>query len=70
MEEKINKLRLLPIEEFQKGYTYMYNSANEDEKEDIIRIFKKDANELISKIDLFIEEAKMMMKQEEMLELV
>jgi hypothetical protein len=47
MEEKIKKLCSLPIEKFKKEYTEMYDSANEDEKKEIISLFKKNANDLI-----------------------
>ena len=70
MDEKIKELRSLPIEEFKKRFSEMYDSANDDEKEEIIRLFEEGVDEHILKIDSFIEETKIKMKLDETLELV
>ena len=70
MDKKINALRSLPIEEFKKCFCEMYGSANDNEREEIIRSFKKSTNEHILKVDTFIEKTRRMMKLDEALELV
>ena len=68
MDEIIKRLRSLPIEEFEKCFNEMYDSANDDEKEQIIRSFKKSTNEHILKVDSFIKETSMKLKLDEILE--
>ena len=68
MDERIKGLRSLPLEEFEKRFNEMYYPANDDEKDEIIRLFEKGVDEHIMKVDSFIKETKMKLKHEEMLE--
>ena len=65
MDRKINELRSLPIEEFKKRFSEMYDSANDGERDEIIRSFKKNTEEHILKVDSFIEETMKIMKHNE-----
>ena len=69
LKEKMIAIRYLPIEKFKKRFSEMYDTANDDEKKEIIRLFEKGVDEHIMKIDSFIKETKMKLKHEEMLEL-
>ena len=68
MDEIIKGLRSLPLKEFEKCFNEMYDAANEVQKDEIIRSFKKSTDEHILKVDSFIKETKMKMKYEDMLE--
>ena len=71
LKEKMMSIRYVPIKEFKKHFCEMYDSANDDEKEEMIRLFEEGVDEHILRIDTFIEETRMMMKlEEEVLELV
>jgi hypothetical protein len=65
LKEKVRSIRYLPIKEFKKRFSEMYDFANDDEKEEIIRLFEEGVDEHISKVDSFIEETRMMMKLDE-----
>jgi len=60
--EKVKALRSLPIEEFEKRFSDMYDSANDEEKEEIIRLFKEGVDEFIKKVDSFIEDTTKMLE--------
>ena len=66
MDEKIKELRSLPLWEFEKRFSEMYNAANEAEKDEIISSFRKGTHELISRIDSFIEETTRMLEYDKM----
>ena len=67
-EEKVKKICSLPIRKFEKRFNEMYDSANEDEKDEIIRSFKNGVHEHIKKVDVFIEETTRMLELENALE--
>ena len=68
LKEKMKSIQYLPVKEFKKHFSKMYDSASNDEKEDMIRLFEEGIDEHILKIDSFIEETRMKMKFDEMLE--
>ena len=69
LKEKMRSIRYLPVKEFKKRFSEIYDSANGDEKIEIIRLFEEGVDEHILKVDSFIEETRRMMKHDEMLEL-
>jgi len=68
IDEKIKKICSLPIRKFEKRFNEMYDSANDVEKDEIIRSFKKSTNEHIKKVDAFIEETTKMLELDNVLE--
>ena len=69
MDEIIKCLRSLPIEDFKKRFNEMYDPANDNDKEEIIRLFKDGVDKHIEKVDAFIAETTMLLKHDEMLDL-
>jgi len=69
LKEKMTSIRYLPIEQFEVRFNEMYDNASENQKEEIIRLFKEGVDKHIKKVDTFIEETALMMKHDEMLEL-
>ena len=69
LKEKVSAIRGLPIEKFKKRFNEMYNSANDEEKKEIIRLFEEGTDELISRLDAFIEETTRMIEHDKMREL-
>jgi len=67
-EVKIKELYSLPNEEFRKRFSEMYDSANDEGKKEMIRLFEVSIDEFIKKVDTFIEETTMMIRQDKMLE--
>jgi len=68
LKENMIAIRYMPIEKFKKRFNEMYDSANNEEKEQIIRLFEEGIDEHIFKIDSFIEETTMKLKLDEILE--
>ena len=68
LKEKMKSIQYLPVKEFKKHFSKMYDSVNNDEKEEMICLFEKGIDEHILRIDSFIEETKMKMKFNEMFE--
>jgi hypothetical protein len=66
MDTKIKDFQSLSNEEFGK----LYDSSNDVEKAEIIRLVKKDANEFILEAKAFIRETTIKMKLGEMLEII
>ena len=69
LKEKVSAIRGLPIEKFKKRFNEMYDTANEEEKKEIIRLFEEGTDEFISRLDAFIEETKRMIEHDKMREL-
>ena len=69
LKEKMASIRYLPIKQFEERFNEMYDNASENEKEEIIRMFKEGVDKHIKKVDAFIEETVQMMKHDEILEL-
>ena len=65
----MTSIRCLPIEQFEIRFNEMYDNASDNEKEEIIRLFKEGVDKHIKKVDAFIAETTMMLKHDEMLEL-
>ena len=59
---KLRELQSLPVEELGQ----LYDNANDDDKREIIRIVKKDANEFISDTKSIIREINMEIQQSKM----
>ena len=68
LKENMKAIRYLPVEEFEKRFKKMYDSANDTEREEMIHLFEKGVDEHILKVDSFIEETMKLMKHDEMLE--
>jgi len=69
MDEIIKELRSLPLEEFEVRFGEMYDAASDEEKDEMLRSFKKGTDKLVAKIDTFIEKTRRMLKHDEMYEL-
>jgi len=66
MNIKIENLQKLSTEELGE----LYDSANDEEKEEIIRLVKKNANDLISEAKAFIRETRLKMQLGNKLEII
>ena len=64
MDDKINRICSLPIRKFEMRFNEMYHAANDAEKDEIIRSFRKRTHEHIKKVDAFIEETTRMFNLE------
>jgi hypothetical protein len=70
LKENMIAIRTLPIEKFKIRFSEMYDSANDEEKREIIRLFEEGIDEHILKVDSFIEKTTKMLKGNEMFEFV
>jgi len=64
LKENMIAIRYLPIEKFKNRFREMYDSANDEEKEQIIRLFEEGVDKHVSKVDSFIEETTMKLELE------
>ena len=55
-------------EEFKTHFKELYQSANDDDKDEMIRLFENGVEKHISKIDSFIEKTTLKLKFDEMFE--
>ena len=69
LKEKVSAIRGLPIEKFKNRFNEIYDIANDEEKKEIIRLFEEGTDELVSRIDSFIEETTKMLELDNALEL-
>jgi len=69
-KEKLKEIQALPVEEFEKRFDEIYDSANDDEKSEIMRLFKENMNESILDTKTFIKETYYKIQLSEMLEII
>ena len=70
IEIELKAIQELPVEEFERRFNELYDPANDDEKAEIMRLFKKNMNESILEMRAFIKETSLKMRLDNMLEII